>query len=112
MSLRASGMAGIAVFVLVALSDVLMLTTLPSDWWLGAHRLPAQVAAGYFLGELAIPFYVVVGWHVSRAVRPAGAWLARLVLGTTAYVTPMFAVWHAAFPLVGFVASDEAAAPG
>jgi hypothetical protein len=90
------------VFLVMVASDLLMLTTLdfsrPYRFWVEAPGLPqGQVTIGYYLGELTIPFYVLGAWHLALAVRPAGRWVARLALGTTAYGACLFTVWHAAF---------------
>ncbi len=104
-SLRASGILATAVFVVMIVSDLLMLTTLEParvfDFWADASRLPdGQVLWGYYLGELVIPFYLVAGWHLSLVVRPAGRWVSRFVLGAMAYAVCLLMVFHASFAFV------------
>jgi hypothetical protein len=113
--LRLSGVVTMAVFLLVLLSDLLMLTDLnpakPYRFWSDAPTLPqAQVTWGYYIGELAIPFLLASAWHLAQAVAPAGRWAVWTILGTTAYALPLVAVWHAAFPFTRAVLRAEIAA--
>ncbi len=112
--LRLSGLLATAVFAVMVASDLLMLTTLdfsrPYSFWADAPSLPQrQVTAGYYLGMLTIPFYIVGGWHLSRAIRPAGSWASRWVLGATAYAAGLFAVWHASFAFTRSILRAELA---
>ena len=102
MKLRVSGILATLAFVVMVASDLLMLTTLdfsrPYRFWDDAARLGGQqVLWGYYLGELALPFYCVGAWHYALAVRPAGRWASWLVFLTTVYASCLFAVWHASF---------------
>ncbi|HET7746127.1 MAG TPA: hypothetical protein VFM29_02430 [Vicinamibacteria bacterium] len=112
--LRISGFLATVVFLVMVVSDLLMLTTLdfsrPYRFWAEAGGLPqAQVTLGYYLGELTIPFYAVAGWHLALAVRPGGRWAERLILGTTGYAACLFAVWHASFAFSRSILRAEAA---
>ncbi len=113
--LRLSGLVATAVFAVMVASDLLMLTTLdfsrPYSFWTGAPGLPQrQVTLGYYLGILTIPFYVVGGWHLSLAIRPAGVWASRWVLGAIGYTACLATVWHAAFALTRSILRAEIAA--
>lgn len=70
--LRLSGPLAAIVFLVMAVSDLLMLTTLdfsrPYRFWTDARSLPqVQVTLGYYLGVLTIPFYLTSAWHLSLA---------------------------------------------
>lgn len=113
--LRLSGLAATAVFAVMVASDLLMLTTLdfsrPYAFWTDAPGLPQrQVTVGYYLGILTIPFYVVGGWHLSLAVRPAGVWASKWVLGAIGYTACLGTVWHAAFAFTRSILRAEVAA--
>ena len=67
--LRLSGLLTTAVFLVMVVSDLLMLTTLDLSqaysFWTDAPGLPQrQVTVGYYLGVLTIPLYAVGGWHL------------------------------------------------
>lgn len=113
--LRLSGLVATAVFLVMVASDLLMLTTLdlsrPYSFWKDAPGLPQrQVTVGYYLGVLTIPFYVVGGWHLSLAIRPAGSWASRFVLGAIAYTACLCTVWHASFAFTRSILRAELAA--
>ena len=113
--LRLSGLVATAVFLVMVASDLLMLTTLdlsrPYSFWKDAPGLPQrQVTAGYYLGILTIPFYAVGGWHLSLAIRPAGSWASRFVLGAIGYTACLCTVWHASFAFTRSILRAELAA--
>jgi hypothetical protein len=113
--LRLSGILATLVFAVMAVSDLLLLTTLdfhrPYRFWEDAARLPqSQVTVGYMLGMLGIPLHCVTSaWHLSLAVRPVGLWASRLVLVATAYSVSLLAVWHASFAFARSIARAERA---
>ena len=97
---KLSGILATIVFVVMAVSDLLILTRLdftrPYMFWRDAKYIPdAQVVLGYYLGVLTMPFNIATAWHLSLAVRPR--WAARLLVVTTAYSVPLLTVWHASF---------------
>ena len=113
--LRLSGLAATAVFLVMVASDLLMLTSLefsrPYSFWTDAPGLPQrQVTVGYYLGILTIPFYVVGGWHLSLAIRPAGSWASRWVLGAIGYTACLCTVWHASFAFTRSILRAQLAA--
>lgn len=113
--LRLSGLLTTAVFLVMVASDLLMLTTLdlskPYSFWTDAPGLPQrQVTVGYYLGVLTIPFYVVGGWHLSLAIRTAGAWASRWVLVAIGYTACLCTVWHASFAFTRSILRAELAA--
>ena len=113
--LRLSGLVATAVFAVMVASDLLMLTTLdfsrPYSFWTDAPSLPQrQVTVGYYLGILTIPFYVVGGWHLSLAIRPASVWASRWVLGAIGYTACLGTVWHASFAFTRSILRAELAA--
>ena len=113
--LRLSGLVATAVFLAMVASDLLMLTTLdlsrPYSFWKDAPGLPQrQVTVGYYLGILTIPFYVVGGWHLSLAIRPAGSWASRWVLLAIGYTACLCTVWHASFAFTRSILRAELAA--
>ena len=80
MRLRLSGIIATVAFLILAASDLLMLTTLdfsrPYRFWSDAAGLPqGQVVLGYFMGLLIAPFVCVGAWHLALAIRPAGRWI-------------------------------------
>ena len=110
--LRLSGVLATVVFLVMVVSDLLMLTTLdfslPYRFWRDAPGLPqAQVVLGYYLGELTVPFYCIGAWHLSLAIRPAGRWASWLVLSATAYSASLLTVWHASFAFTRSVLRAE-----
>jgi hypothetical protein len=113
--LRWSGLLATAVFLVMVVSDLLMLTSLDFSrpyrgFWAEAGGLPqSQVTWGYYLGELTIPFYSIGGWHLSLAVRPAGTWASRLVFWATAYGASILTVWHASFMFIRSILRAEVA---
>jgi len=116
--LRLSGLLATGVFLVMVASDLLMLTSLDFSrayrgFWSEALALPqGQVTLGYFLGELTIPFYCVGAWHLSLAIRPAGHWVSRLILVTSAYSAALFTVWHASFAFNRSILRTEGTGPG
>ena len=113
--LRLSGLLATVVFLVMAASDLLMLTTLdfsrPYSFWTDAPGLPQQqVTWGYYLGVLTIPFYVVGGWHLSLAIRPAGSWASLWVLVAFGYTACLCTVWHASFAFTRSIVRAELAA--
>ena len=110
--LRLTGLLATAVFLVMVASDLLMLTTLdfsrPYFFWTDAPGLPQQqVTLGYYLGVLTIPFYLVGGWHLSLAIRPAGSWASRWVLVTIGYTACLCTVWHASFAFTRSIVRAE-----
>src|SRR2546430_10031317 len=100
--LRISGLIATFAFLVIAASDLLMLTTLdfsrPYRFWSDAASLPqGQVVLGYFLGLLTAPFICVGAWHCALAVRLAGRRIGWLVLLTIAYSESLLMVFHASF---------------
>ncbi len=117
LELRASGLIATLVFLVMAVSDLLMLTTLdfsrPYRFWEEAAGLPTeQVLLGYFLGVLTVPFYCVGARHLMLAVRPAPRWVGWLVLLATAYSACLLAVFHASFAFVRAILRAEGGTPG
>jgi hypothetical protein len=117
MQLRISGILATLVFLIVALSDLLMLTTLdfsrPYRFWMDAANLPhEQVMWGYFLGILTGPFFCVGAWHMCLALRPAPQWVGRLALLTTAYSTSLLMVFHASFAFTRSILRAQGGSPG
>jgi hypothetical protein len=114
--LRLSGLLAASVFIVMAVSDLLLLTrldlSLPHRFWEAAPGLPLpQVRLGYFLGVLALPLHTFTSaWHLSLAVRPAGAWAPRLVFGATAYSAALLALWHGSFAFLRSTLRAEQAA--
>lgn len=114
--LRLSGLLATAVFLVMVVSDLMMLTRLdfarPYRFWTDAAGLPqAQVTLGYCVGELAIPFLcVTTAWHLYLAVRPAGRWASWLIVAATAYSAPLIAVWHASFAFTRSILRAEISA--
>jgi hypothetical protein len=111
--LRLSGILAALVFAVMAVSDLLLLTTLdfhrPYRFWEDAAALPqAQVTVGFILGMVAIPLHCVTSaWHLALAVHPAGPWASRLVFVATAYGVSLLAVWHASFAFVRSIVRAE-----
>jgi hypothetical protein len=114
--LRLSGILAASIFIVMAASDLLLLTRLdfsvPHRFWEAAPSLPlSQVRLGYFLGVLALPLHTFTSaWHLSLAVRPAGAWASRLVFGATAYGVGLLTVWHGSFAFTRSILRAEQAA--
>jgi small-conductance mechanosensitive channel len=102
LGLRFSGVAATVVFLIMVVSDLLMLTTLdfsrPYRFWEESPALPStQVLIGYYLGILTIPFYSVSSWHLMLALRPAPRWVGWLLLVVSAYSVCLLTVFHASF---------------
>jgi len=73
MRLRLSGIVAAIAFLILAVSDLLMLTTLdfsrPYRFWSDAASLPQeQVVLGYYMGLLTAPFVCVGAWLVGLTV--------------------------------------------
>lgn len=117
MGLRFTGVAATLVFLAMAVSDLLMLTTLdfsrPYRFWAESANLPSgQVLIGYYLGMLIIPFYSISSWHLMLALRPAPRWVGRLLLATSAYSVCLLMVFHASFAFTRAILRAQAGAPG
>jgi Family of unknown function (DUF6796) len=117
LGLRFSGVVATLVFLAMVLSDLLMLTTLdfsrPYRFWAESPGLPsAQVLAGYYLGELTIPFYCVGSWHLMLALRPAPRWVGQLLLVVTAYSVCLLTVFHASFAFTRAILRAQGGASG
>lgn len=115
--LRFTGVVATLVFLAMALSDLLMLTTLdfsrPYLFWEESAGLPSeQVLIGYYLGELTIPFYCISSWHLMLALRPAPQWVGRLLLVVTGYSACLLAVFHASFSFTRAILRAQGGVPG
>ena len=102
MALRVSGVLATLACMVMAASDLLLLTTLdfrrPYPLWEVLNGISDHQALwGYYLGVLGVPFYCLGAWHFALAVRPAGRWASWLVFLAMVYSACLFAVWHASF---------------
>ena len=117
MRLRLSGIIATIAFLILAVSDLLMLTTLdfsrPYRFWSEAAGLPQeQVVLGYFMGLLTAPFICVGAWHLAQAIRPPRRWVGWLVVLTIAYSEFLLMVFHASFAFTRSILRVQADRPG
>ncbi len=114
--IRFTGLAGLAVGLIMTVSDILLLYApgggfnSPGYAWMPGVPF-SRMLAGHFLGVFALPLYLIGFLHLYAALKPAGFWRSAGPVGLMAYGTMIGLFYHGsiAYPSLMVQAASSAA---
>lgn len=109
--LRAAGLIAVFATIAVAVGDFLSLYSPDGIDATGYTHLleisETRLRAGYFLGILSLPFFILGFWQVYQGLKPAGKWRSLPVLLINIFVIVIGTVTHGQTALLALVVQAQ-----